>query len=69
MVRKSQTPRRKPKRPSRPQDRLDLEALAAEQGVEPIALAFAPNGKVLATGSCDTTVRLWNLSSFAVKKP
>ncbi len=36
MVRKSQTPRRKPKQPSRPQDRLDLEALAAEQGVQPL---------------------------------
>ena len=45
MVRKSNLPRRKPKRPSPPTDRLYLEALAAEQGVKPLA-----NPKDLAAG-------------------
>lgn len=52
MVRKSQTPRRQPKRPARPKDRLDLEALAAEQGVKPIG---NPNDLVAAFWPEDET--------------
>ena len=32
------------------------------------SIAFSPNGELLASGSWDTTIRLWNVSSFTLNK-
>jgi WD40 repeat protein len=39
----------------------ELRSLEHMQGVD--GLAFAPNGRMLATGSADRTVRLWDVNS------
>lgn len=31
-------------------------------------IAFHPNGKILASGSTDMTIKLWNLDSHSVYK-
>ena len=44
-------------------DGVCIRILAGGHGVHPVySVAFAPNGKILASGSRDETVRLWNLS-------